>query len=163
MAVAAALALGGVLLCKNWGKVKEFFTGVFTKIQGLLSGVSNKALAVAAVSAPVTGIPALVIKNRDAVKAFFAGLRVRVTAAFKAAFEGIQSAPAGIKNFFTGIWAGIKDFFASVWDGMVNIVLSIAAWFSGVWASISGAFAAAWNRVRDLFAPVWGSPNGSAR
>jgi TP901 family phage tail tape measure protein len=155
IAIGVALAAVGVLLYKNWNKVKEFFTGAFTKIQGLLAGVSNKVLAVVAVFFPFIGIPALIIKNWETIKAFFVGLWIRITTLFKSAIEGIKSALASMGNFFVGIWTVIKDFFASVWNGMVNIVVSVANWFSGVWQTVTGAFAAAWNWVKDLFASVW--------
>jgi hypothetical protein len=166
----ALLAAGVVLLIKNWGAVSAFFvnlwktvTGAFTKafnwIKNLLSGVSNKVLAVVAMFLPFIGIPALIIKNWDTIKAFFVGLWVRIRTAATAAWDGI-------KTFFTGLWAditaGFTDawnnilaFFRSVLDGITQAVASVANWLSGVWAAVTGAFASAWLWVKDLFTSIW--------
>jgi TP901 family phage tail tape measure protein len=171
----ALLAAGVVLLIKNWGAVSTFFvnlwktvTGAFSKafdwIKNLLAGVSNKVLAVVAVFLPFIGIPALIIKNWDTIKAFFAGLWVQITTLATAAWNGIKTffagLWAGITAEFANAWNGILAFFGFVWDGITQTVAAVANWFSGVWTAVSSGFASAWLWVKDLFTSIWESIKG---
>lgn len=175
IAAVAALAIGGYMLIKHWDAVSAFFvnlwgkiTGAFTAafnwIKNLLAGVSNKVLVVISVFLPFIGIPALIIKNWDTIKAFFIGLWVQVAAVFTAAWTGIvtffSSVWASITTAFTTAWTYISQFFSFVWDSMVGVVISVANWFSGVWGAITGGFAAAWQWISDLFFSVWENIKG---
>jgi TP901 family phage tail tape measure protein len=170
VAAVAALAIGGYMLVKHWDAVSAFFVNLWNKITGafsaafnwiknLLSNVSGWVLGAIAVFMPFIGIPALIIKYWDTIKAFFVGLWVRITGLAVAAWEGI-------KNFFTGLWAsivakfveiwnGIPGFFAGLWTSIVSIVTSVANWFIGVWNIVAGAFSAAWTWVSNFFISVW--------
>jgi TP901 family phage tail tape measure protein len=122
----AAIGAGIFLLIKNFDKVRSF-----------LSGVPDWVLGVITVFVPFIGIPALIIKHWDTIKAFFVGLWIQVKAAFVAA------------------WNGITAFFVSVWNNIVGVVSIVANWFGEVWNVVTGAFAAAWMWIKDLFTSVW--------
>ena len=173
IAAGAALAALGVLLVKNWDAVSSFFTGVFTKIQGFLAGVSNKVLAVVAVFMPFIGIPALMIKNWDAVKTFFVELWSNITKVFVNVWTGIKNIFTGlvakfvkvfapmvgipiliiknwdtIKAFFVGLWTRITKVFTEAWGGIKNF-------FTGLWGGITAKFTEAWNGILGVYNSIW--------
>ena len=124
IAVVAALVAGIVLLVKNWDKVKETVTKVWTAIKDTVS------------------------KGVDAVIKFFSNLWTSIknifskvgswfSDIFSKAWDGIKNAFAGVKSFFTGIWDSIKAIFSKVGEVIggaitntvkkaVNAVLSTA-------------------------------------
>jgi len=63
-----ALVAGGVLLYKHWDKVKELFGRVWKAFDNPV------VQAAALLFAPFIGIPALIIKNWEPIKDFFAGI-----------------------------------------------------------------------------------------
>jgi TP901 family phage tail tape measure protein len=142
IAAGAALAGIGILIAKN-----------FDKIRGVLAGVSDKVLGVVAVFMPIIGIPALIIKHWDTIKAFFVGLWVQVSETFTAAWTAIV-------NWFTNLWNAIPGFFASVWSGITGVAASVATWFGSVWSSVAGAFAGVWIWVKNLFTSIWDAIKG---
>ncbi|GHU01850.1 hypothetical protein FACS1894147_02510 [Spirochaetia bacterium] len=118
----------------------------------------------------------LLIKNWDAVSAFFVNLWGKITGAFSAAFNWIQNLLGGVSNwvlgalavfmpfigiplliiknwdtiaaFFVGLWMRITNLFTSVWESIKNF-------FAGLWPQIISAFTAAWNAILSFFNLVW--------
>ena len=171
VAAVAALAIGGVLLYKNWERVKAFFVDVFVKIQGVLAGMSNKVLAAVAVFVPFIGIPALIIKNWEVIKAFFVGLWIRIVNFAKWAWDGIVSGAVAVANFFSGVWGAvlnwfanawvnISTFFISIWDGIKNVILNFVAWLQPVIDVIIAPFKAIGNAIDGIFNKFSGSKAG---
>jgi len=167
----ALLAAGAYLLIKHWDAVSAFFVNLWNKITGAfsaafdwirntLAGVSSWVLGAVAVFMPFVGIPLLIIKHWDTIKAFFAGLWVQVGETFSSAWSSITSVLASAANWFVGVWNGVSSFFVSLWNNITSLVANVANWFSGVWNSVTGAFASAWMWVKDLFFGVWENIKG---
>lgn len=108
--VLAVVALIGVgyLLIKNWGKVKEFFTGLWSYITGVFHRAMEMINKTFLKYTPVM----LIYNNWGKIVAFFSGLWDKVKAVFSAVFKWFANFA---KPFFTfgsdiisGIWNGIK-------------------------------------------------------
>jgi TP901 family phage tail tape measure protein len=152
IAAVAALAAGVYLLVKNWSAVSGFFKGLWDKVTGafsaawnwiknLIFGAPDWVLAAVAAFMPLIGIPALVIKHWDAVKAFFASL-------WSSIVSGVDSFVSALPGFFTGLWTAISAGITAAW----NI---IAGFFTGLWTGISAGVVGAWNGILEFFSNLW--------
>ncbi|MBQ5686809.1 MAG: phage tail tape measure protein [Ruminococcus sp.] len=103
---------------------------------------------------------------------------------FKAAWEGIQLAWAGVKEFFSGIWdaiknvftaaatwfkdkfeaawnaikeawANVKSFFTGIWNGIKEAFSNVKTWFSDIFSGAWEAIKGVWNGVKDFFSGIW--------
>lgn len=90
IAAIAALVAVGVLLYKNWDKVKEVAKKVWDKITGFVSNAWQK------------------------IKDVFGGIGDWFSEKFHAAWEGIKNAFSSVGEFFGGIWDTIKSKFTSI-------------------------------------------------
>lgn len=131
-------------------------------------------LAIAAVIAAVI----LLVKNWDAVAAFFKRLWDSIKEIFIAVWEWIKNmfldyTPVGlvikhwdaIADWFAGLWDGVKNVFVSAWEWIKNMFLNytpvgliikhwdaIAGWFSGLWDGVKNVFVSAWDGIKNFFA-----------
>lgn len=131
-------------------------------------------LAIAAVIAAVI----LLVKNWDAVAAFFKRLWDSIKEIFIAVWEWIKNmfldyTPVGliikhwdaITDWFAGLWDGVKNVFVSAWEWIKNMFLNytpvgliikhwdaIAGWFSGLWDGVKNVFVSAWDGIKNFFA-----------
>lgn len=76
-----AIAAGAYLLIKNWDKVKNFFAGLwagivsgFEKFKQFALNAPKWVIGLLSAFMPIVGIPMLIIRNWDKVKALFAGI-----------------------------------------------------------------------------------------
>jgi hypothetical protein len=116
--------------------------GIVTVAQWLF----NTALFSCPITWIVLGIMAviaavvLLIKNWDAVAAFFVQL-----------WEGI-------KNVFTAVWEWVKNLFIKYHP--ISILIrnwdAIAAWFAGLWDSVKRVFFGAWEGIKSILSSAWG-------
>jgi TP901 family phage tail tape measure protein len=118
------------------------------------------------------------VKNWDAVSAFFASLWNKITGAFSAAFDWIKNLLGGVSNKVLGVvavflpfigipaliiknWETIQAFFAGLWSRITTLVTTawngIKNFFAGLWAGITAEFASAWNGILSFFNSVWNS------
>jgi phage-related protein len=140
-------------------------------------------LAVVGAIALIAGGAYLIVKNWDAVKAFFVNLWNGITGVFSAAWNGITgifaSAFEGIKNVFMGLpnwvvgllavffpfisipiliiakWDVIKSFFASLWETVKTTVSNVINWLPELWSSAVAVFTSAWTAVYTFFTDLW--------
>jgi hypothetical protein len=162
MGVASAGAAGGI-------GVATAATGTFA---ASLWAATWPVLAVVAAIALVAGGVYLLVKNWDAVAAFFVELWDKIVGAFSAAWNGIKNIFAGLPNWVVGLtalflplislpiliiknWDTIKGFFASLWADISVIVSNFVNWLSGVWGIVVSAFTVAWSYVSNFFTSVW--------
>lgn len=90
IAAIAALVAVGVLLYKNWDKVKEVASKVWNKITEFVSNAWQK------------------------IKDIFGGIGDWFSEKFHAAWQGIKNAFSSVGEFFGGIWNTIKSKFTSI-------------------------------------------------
>lgn len=90
IAAIAALVAVGVLLYKNWDKVKEVASKVWNKITEFVSNAWQK------------------------IKDVFSGIGDWFSEKFHAAWQGIKNAFSSVGEFFGGIWNTIKSKFTSI-------------------------------------------------
>ena len=134
---------------------------------------------VAAVALLAAGVY-LIIRNWDAVAAFFTGLWDNVKATFAAAWEWIAGiVPAAIKAvisavfplakgvflvidnwdavaaFFTDLWGGVKQTFTAAWGGITGIVGAAAQWVFDTWDAVAAFFTGLWGGVEQTFTAAW--------
>jgi TP901 family phage tail tape measure protein len=165
--------------------------GALPALGGWIASMWSAAAATIAATWPIlaviVGVAALaagvylIIKNWDAVSAFFINLWNKIAGAFQIAWEWIKAFFASLWNslqepvmafanwigriwnsivsVFTTAWNYVSNFFSAVWSGMANIVSSVANWFGGVWTAIISAFTTAWGYVSTFFSNLW---NGMA-
>lgn len=132
---------------------------------------------VAAIAAVIAAV-VLLVKNWDAVAAFFKRLWDSIKKIFVSVWEWIKNmfldyTPVGlvikhwdaIADWFTGLWDGVKNIFSSTWEWIKNMFLNytphgliikhwdtIAAWFSRLWDSVANVFTGAWDGIKNFFA-----------
>lgn len=108
-----ALVAAIILLWKNWDKVCAWISGVwnavigavigwFQKLKEKLTSVPNSILLVLAAFVPFIGIPLLIIKNWDSIKAFFSNLIPTIINWFK-------ELPTKIKEKFDSMLSIFKE------------------------------------------------------
>jgi hypothetical protein len=179
----ALLAGGAYLLIKNWDAVSAFFVNLWGKVTGAFSaawgwikntidGMPGWAAGLIAAFFPAIGLPMLIIKNWDAVAAFFPNLWTKIKTAFSLGLEWIKNVFNGLPNWVIGLaavfvpfitipfliiknWGAIKDFFAFLWGQIVSGVSAFVGRFSGAWAAASSVFTAVWGFVSGFFAGIW--------
>jgi hypothetical protein len=171
LAVVGAVALvaaGVYLLIQNWDAVSGFFVSLWQKVTGVFSAAwnwiknvfnetPNWVLGLVAVFFPFIGIPLLVIKNWNAIPAFFTGLWQTITATFAAAWEWIKNVFIGLPNWVVGLvaaffpfigiplliiknWGAITGFFTSLWEGIKSGIADFLGWISPVIEKVTGFF-----------------------
>jgi phage-related protein len=158
-AIAAVVAVG-VLLYRNWDKIKAvalvvwnaiknaigtaisaiggFFVGLWEGIQSIFSGIGTWfqqkfTLAVTGIKTAFSSVAAFFKGIWSGITNAFANVVTWFSTKFSQAVQKIRSAFSGVKGFFQGIWKGIKGAFGD-----------IAGWFRG-------KFSAAWTAVKNVF------------
>ena len=145
--IITAVAAIAFLVIKNWGPISNFFKNLWKDIQGAFAGVgqffegiwngaknafntfwdwlkgfvSKWGVEILAVIAPFIGIPLLIVKHWDDIKA---GLN----AAWQWIKSTASSAFNGIAEFFKSVWQGISNIFTSVINVIVTFVNEKFSW-----------------------------------
>jgi phage-related protein len=140
VAVGALIAVG-VLLYKNWDKVKgwliKIMEGIKTMAVNIFNGIVDflkewGPIVLAVLTGPFGIAVLLIIKNFDNIKEFFLGVGESLknivlgivdffSSAFQGAYDGIIGIFGGIGEFFSGIFDGVTN----VLKGSVNAILSV--------------------------------------
>lgn len=161
--VIAALIAIGVLLYKNWDKVKE---AVSKFVNNVKEGFANLK---AAVSEKISGIIES-LRNGfqsfqgvwDAIGGIINGFRTIlqgigdfISAVFSGNWSGAWEA---IKTIFTGVWEVIKNYISGVWS-WIQLLLemgltAIQNVWNTVWGAISGFFTDIWNGITSFLSSV---------
>lgn len=141
VAIGALIAIG-VLLWKNWDKVKEVAGKVWQWICDFIGGVCK------AIGDFFVGLWNGLVETFQNVGKWFTDM-------FKSAWDGIVSVFNVAVGWFGSVWDGITkvfsgvskffgDIFKGAWDTITGIFNAIPKWFSDV-------FSRAWAGVRDVF------------
>lgn len=134
-----------------WTTVKNFFVGIFTYLKNTFSTWGPIALAVLA---PFIGIPLLIYKNWDAIKA-------KLLSVWNWIKSTVSSIFSSIGNFFVSVWNKIKSVTMTVWNaikfGISTYINAVKAIISGVFNAIYSVVSSIWNKIKSTTSSVWNS------
>jgi TP901 family phage tail tape measure protein len=135
--------------------------GAAATIGGIIAGIlASPAALVAAVLAVVAaigvGIYALV-KNWDAVKAWFADLPKVIGKTVADIANGIAYAVGWAFGFFISIPQRLSDAYKAVREWSVQTYKSLIAWFKNLPNAIAQGFASAYTAVSNALSHLWSS------
>lgn len=139
--------------------ISTFFTDTWTNIKDFLAG-ALEGLVNLFLNWTIYG---LIIKNWDAIVAFFVVVWENILAFFKTAFENIKTTITNVITTVRTIWeAGLTivgGFFRTIWD---NIILFFSGVFTRIRDAITNVITTVRNvwetglgRVRDFFGTIW--------
>jgi TP901 family phage tail tape measure protein len=137
--------IGGFAL-KAIGPIIAFGASLWTALAPILP-------IVAVVAALAIG-GYLLVKNWDAVSAFFVNLWGKITGAFKNAFDWIKGIFSGVPNWIKGALAVMFPFI-SIPILIIKNWNVIAGFFAGLWANVVQVFTTAWTYISAFFTSVW--------
>ena len=107
-----------------------------------------------AVLAPFIGIPLLIYKNWDAIKA-------KLLSVWNWIKSTVSSIFSSIGNFFVSIWNKIKSVTMTVWNaiklGISMYINAVKAIISGVFNAIYSVVSSIWNKVKSTTSSIWNS------
>ena len=160
MAAIAAVVAVGILLYRNWDKIKAVALVVWNAIKN-------------AIGAAIRAIGPLCVGLWEGIQSIFSGIGTWFQQKFTLAVTGIKTAFSSVAAFFRGIWSGITKAFANVvtwfstkFSQAVQKIRSafsgVKGFFQGIWKGIKGAFgdiagwfrgkfSAAWTAVKNVF------------
>lgn len=155
IAIAAAIAVG-ILLWKNWDKIKAFAVQLAEKVkaawESLKAGVQEVVGAVTEFvsskwSAMVNGVTTAWNTAKSVVIAVGNAIKTGVTTAWTATTTAVSSAVNNIKSRVTTTWTAIKSTVTTVMNGIKSVVTT--AW-NGVKSAISSAIASAKSTIQGF-------------
>ena len=157
IAIIAAVIAIGVLLYKNWDKIKDKATELKNHIKKTFEDIKK------AVATVWEGIKKTLTTVWNAIKA-----------AAKVAWEGIKTATLGplyvlfnlirtnwdsIKAFLMNTWNVIRSTAAAAWNGIrtaiTSPIQSAYSTLSGIWSNIRNTAASAFNSIWSTASSVW--------
>lgn len=173
IAAIVALISIGVLLYKNWDKIKQFASDVWNKVsaafnagiekvKAFMSGVidfikSNWQSLLLLIVNPFAGAFKLLYDNCEGFRNFVNQFLEKIKAAWEAVWNGI-------KSFFEGIWNGIVSFISGIWSGITGLFSSalngIVALWQAIWGAVSSFFSGIWNGIVSFITGIWASITG---
>ncbi|MHA1302198.1 MAG: phage tail tape measure protein [Candidatus Heimdallarchaeaceae archaeon] len=166
VAALAALIAIGILVWKNWDKIKQFFINLWDKVKNAFKTawewIKNMFLNYTPYG--------LIIQHWDKIKQFFVDLWDKVKQIFINVWEGIKNiffnyTPYGlvishweeIVSWFQDMWARVKEAFVVAGEAIWNWMLD---WIPGLniivenWDLIVEAFRAGWDKIKDFFVTI---------
>ncbi|PKM93896.1 MAG: hypothetical protein CVU84_13385 [Firmicutes bacterium HGW-Firmicutes-1] len=140
IAIGALIAIG-MLLYKNWDKVKAFMIRIVTGIKDGIVNAFNNVVAffkewgpkvLIALTGPFGIAVSLIVQNWDTIKVFFSNVWIAIqeifanvgtwfSEKFTAAVEGIKTVFSGIGEFFGGIF----DTVIGTFKGNINMIIGL--------------------------------------
>lgn len=112
-AIAALIAIG-VLLWKNWDKIKAFAISIWTAIKDFISGI-------------LTGIKDFFVGIWDSISGFLSSVWAGISSTISGALSAIWGV---ISSIFSTIWGFLSGILTSIWDGITST-------FTNIWNSIT--------------------------
>lgn len=131
----AAVVAAGVLLYKNWDKIKEAADKLGQKVEAVFQGIDDFF------NAFFDGVKQVFSDGWNAIKDTTSEVTQGIV-------DGIKGAWEGITGFFSELWGGIKDLASTIWGGIKDL-------FMAIWEPISPYFEVAWGFIRDVLTDIW--------
>lgn len=154
IAAIAALVVAGILLYKNWDKVKAFAKAIWGAIanffkawgQSILNTFRNSWNRLKAVTLAVwNGIKSITSTIWNAIKSFFVNWFNSIRATFRNSWNNLKNVVGnvlnGIRNVFRSIWNSITTFLGTKINNMITAI-------TGAKDRIVGAFGSIWESVK---------------
>ncbi|WP_350494462.1 phage tail tape measure protein [Peribacillus frigoritolerans] len=164
-AIAGVIAIG-VLLWKNWDKVKEVGAKVWDSVSEAVSGAMDSA------SGAVNSAVAWISESWDSLVQMATNFGTMVSNAWKTCVDGILLAFQWMKDTATALWTGIVNgilalitpfitfalnLFTSMKTGISTIFGGLADYFTGIWTVIKNIFLGSILLLIDLFTGNFGA------
>lgn len=124
-----------------WNSIKEFIRNVWNNIKTTVSNAIDNVKNV--ISTAWNAIKTVTSTVWNAIKSFVSGLWNGIKSTASTVFNAIKSA-------ISTVWNGIKSVTSSVWNGIKSTV-------SSIWNSIKSAASSAFNSIKSKITNVWNS------
>lgn len=175
-----ALVTAGVLLWKNWDKVKKFASSIWKKITSVVSGAAKKIKGFLStvvkfikknwkdllllIANPFVGGFKLLYKHNakfrkavdkfvKAIKKKIGDLAKKVVKGFTDIVDNLKKIPGKIKSFFKGKIDGVADWFGGIKDAFVDMLGHLADHVP----DLSAVKEAITNKIGEIAAKVTGA------
>lgn len=175
-----ALVAAGVLLWKNWDKVKKFASSIWKKITSVVSGAAKKIKGFLStvvnfvkknwkdllllIANPFVGGFKLLYKHNakfrkavdkfvKAIKKKVGDLAKKVVKGFTSIVDNLKKIPGKIKSFFKGKIDGVADWFGGIKDAFVDMLGHLADHVP----DLSAVKEAITNKIGEIAAKVTGA------
>ncbi len=161
-AVAAAVAIG-ILLYKNWDKIKEVAGQLWEKIKEVFGNIGEwiveKWTAIKESTAETwNSVKEKTSEIWNSIKEFFVGIwegiKETVTNAINTVKDTINTIWETIKTITETVWNGIKGFFVGIFEFLKEKVITSFNFYKdlivGVWNTISEITSTVWNTLKDV-------------
>lgn len=139
-AIAAAIAIG-VLIYKNWEKIKAFLIKTWEAIKNAAQAVGN------AIANAFKAAWNAVKTAWSVVVAFFQKIWEGIKAAFKFVVNFYKTIFTTAFNAVKFIWNKATGFFKTIWGGIKRVFGAVVGFFKGV-------FSRAWTAIKNVFKGV---------
>ncbi|UYL94073.1 tape measure protein [Geobacillus phage vB_GthS_PK5.1] len=166
IAAIAGLITIGVLVYKNWDKIKAFLLATWNAIKaaakvvwdGLKSYFTTmlniyKTIFTTVWNAIKTALTTVWNAIKTTASTTFNAVKTTISTIFNNVRSVVTSVWNGIKSTLTSIWNGLKNTASSVWNGIKSAISSVVngirSTISSVWNSIKSTTASVWNGIKN--------------
>lgn len=136
----AAVVTAGILLYKNWDKVKEVASNVWNGVKDIIGGVSD-----------------WITDKWEGTKSFFNGIWDGITSTTKSAWDGVSSTVSDSAQKTKDDWGDIKSFFKDIWEQTERITKAFWGANKAVFKQAVEDVKAEWATITNFFKGVWDS------
>lgn len=135
-----ALVIAGILLYKNWDKVKEVASDVWNGVKDIIGGVSD-----------------WITDKWEGTKSFFNGIWGGIASTTKSAWDGVSSTVSDSAQKTKDDWGDIKSFFKDTWEQTERITKAFWGANKAVFKQAVENVKAEWATITNFFKGVWDS------
>ncbi|WMV75302.1 phage tail tape measure protein [Geobacillus thermodenitrificans] len=156
----------GLLVYKNWDKIKAFLLATWNAIKaaakvvwdGLKSYFTTmlniyKTIFTTVWNAIKTALTTVWNAIKRTASTVFNAIKTAISTIFNTIRSVVTSVWNGIKSTLTSIWNGLKSTASSVWNGIKsvisNVVNGIRSTVSNVWNGIKSTTVSVWNGIKS--------------
>ena len=149
VAILGAIAVGGVLVYKNWDKIKKMAGKLGNTIK---SAFTHSGLDIKAFQKSVGGLGKKVMSLGGKFGECFGGMKKSLGPFLKwfggTFFKGLQVYFSGIVGFASGLLKGVVDVAGGILDALGGVIDFVTGIFTGNWEK-------AWTGIKEIFGGVF--------